>query len=74
MVTGLVPGGPAQKAGLARGDMVLSVDGETVSSLRELYSAIWKKAPGELVGLMILREGSLRSLTIRAADRYAFYE
>ena len=74
MVTGLVPGGPAQKAGLARGDMVLSADGEKISSLRELYSAIWKKAPGEVVGLMILREGSLRSFSIRAADRYAFYE
>jgi S1-C subfamily serine protease len=74
MVTGLVPGGPAQKAGLARGDMLLSVDGEKIGSLRELYSAIWKKAPGELVGLMVLREGSLRSFSIRAADRYAFYE
>ncbi len=74
MVTGLVPGGPAQKAGLARGDMILSVEGEKVGSLRELYSAIWKKTPGEVVGLMILREGSLRSFSIRAEDRYAFYE
>ncbi len=74
LVTGLVPGGPAQKAGLARGDMIVSVEGEKVGSLRELYSAIWTKAPGELVGLMILREGSLRSFTVRSGDRYAFYE
>ncbi len=73
ILTGLVQGGPAQKAGLARGDLILSVEGESVGSLRDLYSAVWKKTPGEAVSLMVLRDGALRSLSIRAQDRYAFY-
>ena len=39
-VTGLVAGGPADEAGLLQGDFVLSVDGDPVTTLRELYSAL----------------------------------
>jgi S1-C subfamily serine protease len=73
IVAGVVPGGPAESAGIERGDVVLSVDGEAVASLRELYNRIWLKHPGEAVGLQILRESSIRVVDVTSGDRYEFY-
>jgi S1-C subfamily serine protease len=73
-VTGLVSDGPAEKAGLERGDVVLSVDGDAVTTLRELYDALWRKGPGEVVGMQILRDESIHVIEIVAGDRYEFYE
>jgi len=72
-VTGVVPGGPAEGAGLQQGDLVLSVDGQTVDSLRELYLTLWRKKPGETVDLQILRDESIRVVEVLTGDRYEFY-
>ena len=71
---GVVPGGPADRAGLARGDLILSVDGAPVSSLRELYRTIWKKAPGESLSLQVLRDSAIRVVEVAGGDRYEFYK
>jgi len=73
-ITGVVPGGPAEQAGLAQGDLVLTVDGQPVTSLRELYRAFWKKAPGDAVDLQVLRESQIRVVHVVAGDRYDFYK
>ena len=73
VVTGVVDGGPADRAGVTRGDLVLSLDGAPVSSLRELYTALWKRPPGETVGLQILRDSAIRVVEIAAGDRDEFY-
>ena len=41
-----MPGGPAEAAGLQRGDLVVSVDGRAVHGLRPLYDVIWERGPG----------------------------
>jgi S1-C subfamily serine protease len=74
IVTGVVDGGPADRAGVARGDLVLSLDGVTVSNLRELYSALWRKPPAETVGLQILRDSAIRVVEVTAGDRDEFYK
>ncbi|PYQ16855.1 MAG: hypothetical protein DMF80_03160 [Acidobacteria bacterium] len=74
VLTGVVPGGPADRAGLARGDLILSVDGAPVSSLRELYRTIWKRAPGESLSLQVLRDSAIRVVEVAAGDRYEFYK
>lgn len=74
VLTGVVPGGPAERAGLARGDLILSVDGAPVASLRELYRTIWKKAPGEALSLQVLRDSAIRVVEVAAGDRYEFYK
>jgi S1-C subfamily serine protease len=73
VLTGVVPGGPGDKAGLARGDLILSVDGQTVASLRELYATLWKRGPGESISLQVLREGAIRVVEVAAGDRDEFY-
>ena len=74
IATGLVPGGPAEKVGFERGDLILSLDGRTVSTLRELYSEIWKRAPGDRLSLQILRNSAIRRIEIVAGDRYEFFK
>jgi S1-C subfamily serine protease len=72
-ITGVVPGGPADEAGLDRGDLLVSVDGLPVSTLRQLYRVLWRKGPGEVVGMQVLREESIRVVEVVAGDRYEFY-
>lgn len=72
-LTGVVPGGPADKAGLARGDVILSVEGETVATLRELYQAIRRKAPGQSLSFQVLRDSAIRVVEVTGGDRDAFY-
>ena len=73
VLTGGVPDGPADRAGLSRGDLVLSVDGVSVSSLAELYRVIWRGVPGQVLGFRILRDGALRVAFVTAGDRDSFY-
>jgi S1-C subfamily serine protease len=73
-ISGIVPGGPAEKAGLMRGDLILSVDGQPVSSLRDLYHAMWRKGPGESLGMQVLRESAIHVVEVVAGDRYEFYK
>jgi S1-C subfamily serine protease len=72
-LTGVVPGGPGEKAGMLRGDVILSVDGEVVSTLRELYLTIRRKAPGEPLSFQVLRDSAIRVVEVTGGDRDSFY-
>ena len=54
----VVPGGPADRAGLRPGDVVVAADGRPVTSAEELIVAIRKHAPGQRMTLTYLRHGS----------------
>jgi S1-C subfamily serine protease len=73
-ISGIVPGGPADAAGLQRGDLLVTVDGHAVQSLRQLYRALWRKRPGDTVGMQVLREESIHVIEVVAGDRYQFYK
>jgi S1-C subfamily serine protease len=58
----VMPGSAAEKAGLLAGDVLLTIDGESVSDLRT-YSALLKaRAPGDEVTVTVLRAGGNKSL------------
>ena len=73
-VSGVVPGSPADGAGLQRGDLLVSVDGHPVQTLRQLYRALRRHVPGERVGMQVLREESIHVLEVVAGDRYEFFK
>jgi S1-C subfamily serine protease len=73
-VTGVMPGGPADSAGLQRGDLLVSVDGHAVRSLRQLYRTLWRKGPGATVGMQVLREEAIHVIEIVAGDSYEFFK
>ena len=72
-VSGVVPGGPADVAGLQQGDLVLSVDGRPVRTLRELYQRLWSRQPGERVAMQVLRDESIHVVEVLAGDREEFF-
>lgn len=53
----VLPGSAAERAGLQKGDLVLSVDGKTIASFADLQQAIITR-PGEALVLLVERGGS----------------
>ena len=63
LVSNVEPGGPAEKAGLKAGDIVLGVDGTKVKDSADLPRIIGDKRPGTPVKLEVWRDGRSRTLT-----------
>jgi len=73
VVAGLAEGGPAERAKVAVGDLLLEVAGERVTGLAELFRRVWSLGPpGTEVPLAFGRSGSIRRVTVRTADRGDF--
>jgi len=68
LVRGVVPDSPAQRAGLAPGDVILSLDGERADRPADLVSLVVNRAAGDRVGIVFLRDGNTRlaSATLEA--------
>ncbi len=49
----MVPGGPADRAGIRPGDVILAIDGRPVTQPDELIVAIRAKQPGDAVVLRV---------------------
>ena len=67
IVTEVYEDGPADKAGLRRGDLVLSIDGREVFDERGLKFLAATRSPGEEARLDVLRSGDRRVIDIRLA-------
>jgi S1-C subfamily serine protease len=73
VVVGLSSRGPARKADLRTGDIVLSVGGTDVSDLAGLFRRIWSLGnAGVQVPLTVYRDGRTLELKVSSADRRKF--
>jgi predicted metalloprotease with PDZ domain len=66
------PGGPADKAGLLGGDVVISFDGQPVKSEDDVVKLLGKTPVGKTVDVIYLRDGQQRTtkLTTISKDEY----
>ncbi len=64
LVEGVVPGLPADAAGMRRFDVITAINGEKVSSTRSLSDALSKAAPGGEITVSLLRNGQPLELTV----------
>ncbi len=69
IVQGVTEGLPADAAGVQRGDVILSVDGERVDSVRDMVYLISTRSPGVEVVLEVFRFGETMELTVALGDR-----
>jgi S1-C subfamily serine protease len=73
VIAGLAGNGPAARANLKTGDIVLAVAGEKVSALANLFKGIWRQGEaGVDVPLTILRDGKVMDLKVPSGDRNRF--
>ena len=73
VVMGLASRGPAQRAKIETGDVVLAVDGTSVDSLADLFRRIWAMgAAGVDVPLTLSREQRTVDVMVKSADRNTF--
>jgi S1-C subfamily serine protease len=72
-VAGVAPGGPADRAHLKTGDVVLEVDGRRVTGLAEMFRAVWALGPaGTEIPLTVSRDGVVSPVRVRSGDRQDF--
>jgi S1-C subfamily serine protease len=65
-VVNVAPGGPAETAGIEVGGVIVSFDGETVDSSKELGELIRAREPGDAVDIEVVHpDGSRDTMTVR---------
>ena len=62
------PNGPAAKAGIKAGDVIVSVNGEPVRNARELSRLIGGMAPQASVKIGLLRKGAEKTVTLTLGE------
>ena len=71
MVVSLAPAGPAERAGMLPGDIVLALDGEAATRLRAIRSRLGAERVGQEVEVRLMRAGAVQSLRLTVAARPA---
>jgi Do/DeqQ family serine protease len=69
VVVGVLRNGPAHKAGVEPGDVIIKIDGKPIHDGRDAQTAISRHRPGEAVRLTIVRDNKKQTITATAADR-----
>jgi predicted metalloprotease with PDZ domain len=66
-------GGPAHKASVKTGDLLVEVNGVKVKTLSELFRKVWQLGPpGTEIPLRLLRQGKVSEVRVRSGDRSDF--
>ena len=60
LIASVVPGGPADEAGVTEGDIVVEFDGASIETAEDLGEAIRAHGPGDTVEVVLVREGGER--------------
>ncbi len=64
LVTKVVAGSPAQRAGIKQGDVILSLDGQDINTLGDLRRVLDLHKPGDQITIELVRSG--RTVTVKA--------
>lgn len=66
-------GGPADQAGLRRGDVISEIRDDEVDGLADFYRKIWESgSAGAEIPMRVLRNGREAWLRVKSADRSSF--
>ncbi len=65
----VIPGSPADKAGLVENDIILEIDGEKVDSEHPLANLIGSHQVGDVIQLRVLHKGEEKDITVTLEER-----
>ena len=68
LVNSVQAGGPAETAGVKRGDVIISLDGASVSDGNSLRNHVARLQPGASVKLVVMRAGKEQTLTVKLGE------
>jgi regulator of sigma E protease len=71
VVGAVAPGSPAERAGIQRGDLILSVAGDEVDTWDDLFIAVGTR-PDREVSLSLIRNGQTRTVSLRTESETRF--
>ena len=69
LLTGVMPGSPAESAGLTKGDIVVSLAGAPIDNLADFSAALKAHQPGDQVTVEVLRDGQKIAYTVALVER-----
>ena len=69
MLSDVTPDGPADKAGLKGGDIVLSLNGKTIESARQLDVNLYRYKLGDKVNVQVLRGDEKLTFPVAVSER-----
>src|SRR4029077_20254354 len=73
VVAGLAPNGPAARAGVKAGDVIVEAAGDKPLTLADLWRRIWRiGAPGVEVPIKLFRKDRAVNVRLLSADRNDF--
>jgi len=68
LVADVTAGGPAEEAGIKRGDVIVSFDGEEIKEMHDLPYIVASTPVGEKVTVEIIRKGKKKSLQVKTGE------
>jgi S1-C subfamily serine protease len=68
LVNEVQPDGPAARAGLERGDVILAVNGVAIQSSNDLRNQVSSLAPGTTADVSVIRNGQKRSINVTLGE------
>jgi len=63
-VDGVRKGGPAEKGGMKKGDIIIALDGEPVKNIYDYMGRLSKLHKGQVITVDVLRNGEKKVLLI----------
>jgi serine protease DegQ len=69
LISGVLEGGPADKAGMKPGDVLLEVNGQKVGDVVALLNRIAQTNPGDETKVALLRKGKPMTLKVQVGKR-----
>jgi len=75
VVVGISEGGPADRAGLKRGDILQALNGDVLDDVADFYKRLWASGPaGSVVTLRMERDSDAFEVTVRTGDRAGYHK
>ncbi|HEV2289431.1 MAG TPA: Do family serine endopeptidase [Candidatus Acidoferrales bacterium] len=68
LVNQVTAGGPAERAGIKRGDIILALNGEPITGFGDLTAQIVNSAPGTVMHLKVFRDGKTFDVPVTLAS------